>query len=131
MDVIALIAALAGLVTAIGSLVGSLVVLAKAREERKQIAAERARLEAETESLAKKSELDRALALIDQLQEDNDRLRTHLTAVEQREAARDREVTTLRMGIVVLINQLRALGVAPHWEPDWARGCNPVEGAGG
>lgn len=118
-----LLAGIAGLLTAVGSFVGALVVLRKAKEERGKIEAERKRIEAETSSLAKKNDLDRAIVLVDQLQRDNERLRTRLAEVETREERRYQEILTLKTGILLLINQLRSLGVDPAWKPEWAAEC--------
>jgi hypothetical protein len=70
----------------------------------------------------KRSEVDRLCVLIKHLQEDNERLRRNLRDVEERVqvrgAAQEREIMGLRMGILVLIEQLRELGVQPRWAPD-------------
>ena len=123
MDAVGLLAGIAGLLTAVGSFAGALVLLRKAREERDKIEAERVRIETETSSLAKKSDLDRAMALVDQLQKDNDRLRTRLLEMEQREERHYREILGLKTGILLLINQIRGLGVDPAWQPEWAADC--------
>jgi 7-keto-8-aminopelargonate synthetase-like enzyme len=128
MDAASLVPAIASLITALGSLGGAAVLLAKARAERLKIEAERTRVESETSSLAKKSDLDRAVRLIDQLQEDNDRLRARLSEMESRDEARDAEIMTLKSGVLMLIAQLRGLGVIPVWQPDWVV-CPPVEPA--
>ena len=130
MDTVGLLAGVAGLLTAVGSFVGALVLLRKAREERgrieaerSKIEAERGRIEAETSSLAKKSDLDRAMVLLDLVQRDNERLRTRLAEMESREERRYQEILTLKTGILLLINQLRSLGVDPAWKPEWAAEC--------
>jgi len=120
MDVVGLIAAVAGLVTAVGSLISAAVVLSKARAERRKIEAERAKVEAETGSLAKRSDLERAMEIVDQLQEDNKLLRVRLSEMEARDERRDQEIMTLKSGILMLIAQLRGLGIEPVWQPDWA-----------
>jgi hypothetical protein len=130
MDAAELLPVFAGLATAAGSLAGSWVLLRKTRQELGKIEAERAKVEAErvkilaeTSSLAKKSDLDRAMALVDQLQEDNSRLRARLADMETREERRYHEIMTLKTGILVLINQIRGLGVEPAWQPIWAADC--------
>ena len=69
----------------------------------------------------KRSEVDRLCVLVDQLQEDNERLRRNLRDIEDRVRARDveqeREMMALRMGILILIEQLREMGVTPRWSP--------------
>ena len=69
----------------------------------------------------KRSEVDRLCVLVDQLQEDNEMLRANLRRVEDRvqtrEVAHGHELMQLRMGILVLIEQLRGLGVEPKWTP--------------
>jgi len=123
MDFVTLLPAIAGVLTAVGSLGGSYVLLRKAQQERGKIEAERKRIETETKSLAKKSDLDRAMALVDQLQEDNERLRSRLQEMDLRDERRFRDLVTLKTGILVLINQIRGLGVEPAWQPEWAAPC--------
>ena len=45
------------------------------------------------------------------------------------EARHDREIRAVRAGVLVLIGQLRELGVAPDWEPEWAADDNHHGGA--
>ena len=66
-----------------------------------------------------RSDFDRALALIDQLQEDNETLRQNLRKVELRYHERDCDVLDLRLGILVLIEQLREMGVQLRWGPTY------------
>jgi len=157
---------------------GGVAAFVGARATNRKTKAEAARIAAETAGLVHKSDLDGYAALVDQLQEDNERLRQHLTASDERiaetrklidaaearyreqvealtaryeaqaaalEARHRREVAAheaqhreqmvamesrhrqeiegLRTGILVLINQLRTLGVEPAWQPEWAADC--------
>ena len=68
--------------------------------------------------LAKQSDVTRAFALIDQLQEDNDRLRNRLREFEAKNDERERELSGLRVGVLILIDQLEQMGVKPRWTPD-------------
>ena len=80
----------------------------------------------------KRSDVDRLCVLVDHLQEDNDRLRRHLRDIEDRMRSRDveqeREIMALRMGILILIEQLREMGVTPRWVPCGSTSPMPKEG---
>ncbi len=71
-----------------------------------------------TKDLAKQSDVTRAFCLIDQLQEDNDRLRKALREIEENNFRRESELTSLRIGVLILIDQLEQMGVIPRWTPD-------------
>lgn len=65
----------------------------------------------------KRSDFDRALSLIDQLQEDNESLRRNIRELELHYRERDCDILDLRLGILILIEQLRETGVQPRWLP--------------
>ena len=68
--------------------------------------------------LAKQTDVSRAFELIDQLQEDNERLRNRLREFEEKNDERERELSGLRVGVLILIDQLEQMGVKPRWTPD-------------
>lgn len=117
MDIVAIIAAIASILTVLYN-------LSKLREERAKLASETERARAETEKIraeykgtAKQTDLDRALKMIDQLQEDNERLRARLRDYEEKSDERERELSCLRVGVLILIDQLEQMGVSPRWSP--------------
>ena len=54
---------------------------------------------------------------LDALQEENQRLTRRLCELELNEQKRALELQSLRLGVVILIGQLRAAGIEPAWEP--------------
>ncbi len=74
--------------------------------------------------LATTTEWSRLTATLDALQEENTRLQKRVQALEQTEAQRAAEIQTLRLGVVVLVGQLRVAGIDPVWEPVYPE---PVE----
>ena len=62
------------------------------------------------QSTARKTDMERAMMLIDNLQEDNCTLRENQHKLEN---AND----MLRTGIMILIDQLQQMGVQPRWTP--------------
>lgn len=138
MDWIAIAAATASILTA-------LLSFFKLREERARASAETIRVTAEAEkirsecaSLAKKSDLDRALALIDELQEDNNRLRGELKENDKQVKQNyrqyqelQRENSELRIGVLILIEQLRTMGIEPRWFPSYTSMMTEADEADG
>lgn len=129
MDWIALLAAAASILTV-------LLSFSKLREERARLHAETIRVTAEAEkvrteyaSLAKQGDLDRAIKMIDQLQEDNTRLRAHLTEMDIKYRELQTEGAGLRVGVLILIEQLREMGVEPRWQPPYTQTMVMVNGS--
>jgi len=51
------------------------------------------------------------------LRADNKALREDLDGLKARESSREIEMNRLRMGVVILVSQLREYGIEPKWEP--------------
>jgi predicted nuclease with TOPRIM domain len=117
MDYIALFAALASVLAALYSYFKLREDRAKLQAEAKRVHAEAEKLHAEASNLAKQGDLDRAVVMIDKLQQDNERLRLRLREFEEKSEQRENELTALRVGVLILIDQLEQLGVAPRWIP--------------
>lgn len=118
MDIVAVVAVIASVLTVLYNLF-------RLREERHKLSAETEKLRAEAERIrveykgfAKQSDLERAVKMIDQLQEDNERLRDRLRDNETKNDERERELSCLRVGVLILIDQLKQMGVEPRWTPE-------------
>ena len=74
---------------------------------------------AEASVLISTTEWTRLNNVLDALQEENGRLVSRLCTLELNEAQRTQEVQTLRLGVVILISQLRTAGIEPAWEPSF------------
>lgn len=97
----------------------------KVKADAEKLAAEALKIHSETAAFAKQSDLDRAIKIIDQLQEDNERLRNRLREFEDKSEEREKELLALRsesadlrFGVLVLIGQLEEMGVKPKWIPE-------------
>lgn len=108
----------------VGSLLTVAVGLLTIREQRKKLQAEAETLHKQAATVAKQTDMDCAMQMINQLQEDNTRLREQMAGKDaefsllQREVfAMRTEVSELRIGITILITQIRDLGEEPNWEP--------------
>lgn len=85
------------------------------------IGAQRRKLDAEAKTLVKKTDMDAAMQMIHALQTDNERLRQHMTRV-------DNHLTVYRMGVIILVSQIRELGCDPRWEPPGVNDDEDVDG---
>lgn len=90
---------------------------AKVRADAERVVAEAEKIHAEAQAYAKQSDLERWLSLANKLQEDNERLRNRLRDFEQKSDERERELAILRVGVLILIDQLEQMGVTPRWKP--------------
>ena len=118
MDWIALLAATASIISVLYNYFKLREDRAKVRADAAKVAAEAARIHTEAEAFAKKADLDRWLSLANELQEDNERLRNRLREFEEKSEERENELAALRVGVLILVDQLEQLGVKPRWTPD-------------
>jgi len=120
METAVTIAIIGLIVPLLATVIGTLTI----REQRKKLQAEAETLHKQAATAAKQSDMDCAMQLINQLQEDNDRLRTHQKQRDddyERIYAKLRELQNeyehLKAGVNILINQIRGAGMKPAWEP--------------
>lgn len=75
---------------------------------------------ADTEAgiLTQSEEWKRLTAVVDTLQEENDRLCKRIAALEISNTEQTSELNALRVGVVILISQLRRAGIEPEWTPE-------------
>jgi hypothetical protein len=85
--------------------------------EAEKAVAEAEKAVAEASVLSSTTEWSRLISTMNALQEENARLVRRMCAVELSETRHAMEVQTLRLGVVILISQLRAAGIEPAWEP--------------
>ncbi|MFA5344624.1 MAG: hypothetical protein WC381_11775 [Kiritimatiellia bacterium] len=69
--------------------------------------------------LASTTEWQRLNTALDAIQEENERLHQRVQALELSESKHATEIQVLRLGVVVLVGQLRAAGIDPVWEPSY------------
>ena len=73
--------------------------------------------DAEASVLVTSEEWRRLTHVVDTLQEENDRLCKRIEVLEKSDAEKTLELNRLRLGVVVLIQQLRQAGIEPEWTP--------------
>jgi hypothetical protein len=73
--------------------------------------------QAETSVLMASEEWKRLTEVVDALQEENQRLCRRIEVLEKNDTENAIELNRLRLGVVVLINQLRQSGISPEWTP--------------
>jgi hypothetical protein len=78
--------------------------------------------DAETHILTQSEEWKRLTAVVDALQEENARLCKRLETLERSNIEQAGELSDLRIGVVILISQLRESGIEPRWTPAPTRG---------
>lgn len=69
--------------------------------------------------LSSTTEWQRLNTALDAIQEENERLHQRVQALELSESKHATEIQVLRLGVVVLVGQLRAAGIDPAWEPSY------------